>query len=408
MPHYKYEIRQSKGALAAGMIEADTLAAAGGTLRAAGHYVLTLAPVPTAGAAGLVRKLARLSIQFGPGLRDVQVFTSQLSVMIKAGINIRSAIEGIADQIEHPKFRRIIFQIKQDVESGKPFSEALARHPKVFSSLYVNMVRASEMSGNFGEMLDRIAEYQAQQVETRNMVRGAMIYPAIIAFMAVFTTIFLLTFVLPRFIKIFEGKEDLLPAPTKALLAASAFLRGYWYLCVAGAVSAVWGFLYFIRTESGRQWWDATKLRIPIFKKMFRALYITRGLHTMGELVNAGVPMLDTLAITADVSGNTLYRNMWRAVYRAVKQGKKICQPLARVRLLPRSVVQMVSAGEESGKLGAVLRDVSDHYSKELKNTIKAVTAMIEPIMIVVMGFIVGFIAMSIILPIFKLSSLVK
>jgi type IV pilus assembly protein PilC len=408
MPHYKYEIRQSNGALAAGMVEADTLAAAGGMLRAAGNYVLSLAPVPTSGAAGFARKLAKISIQFGPGLRDVQVFTSQLSVMIKAGINIRSAIEGIADQVEHPKFRQIIYQIKQDVESGKPFSEALARHPKVFSSLYVNMVRASEMSGNFGEMLDRIAEYQGQQVETRNMVRGAMIYPAIIAIMAVSTTLFLLTFVLPRFVKIFEGKEDLLPTPTKVLLATSAFLRGYWYLCVSVVVAAVWGFLYFIRTESGRQWWDGTKLRIPIFKKMFRALYITRGLHTMGELVNAGVPMLDTLAITADVSGNTLYRNMWRSVYRAVKQGKKICQPLARVRLLPKSVVQMVSAGEESGKLGTVLRDVSDHYSKELKNTIKAVTAMIEPLMIVLMGFIVGFIAMSIILPIFKLSSLVK
>ena len=408
MPHYKYEIRQTNGALATGMIEATSLPAASTALRSAGHYVLNLGPIPMAGAASLARKIAAFSVEFGPGLRDVQAFTSQLSIMIKAGINIRSAIEGIAEQVENTKFRRIIQQIKQDVESGKPFSEALARHPKVFSSLYVNMVRASEMSGNFGEMLERVSDYQTQQMETRSMVRGAMIYPCVIAVLAVSVTIFLLTFVLPKFVSIFAGKEHLLPVPTKALLAMSHFMRAYWYVCVAGATATVWGFLYFIRTDNGRVWWDRTKLRVPIFKRMFRALYITRSLHTMGELVNAGVPMLDTLAITADVSGNTLYSNMWRAVYRAVKQGKKICQSLGKSPLLPRNVVQMVSAGEESGQLGQVLREVSDHYSKELRNIIKTVTALIEPLMIIVMGFIVGFIAMSIILPIFKLSSLAK
>ena len=162
-----------------------------------------------------------------------------------------------------------------------------------------------------------------------------------------------------------------------------------------------------IHTQWGRLWWDKTKLTIPLFKKMFRALYITRSLHTMGELVNAGVPMLDTLAITADISGNLLYRRMWRAVYASVKQGKKISQPLARSPLLPRAVVQMISAGEESGKLWETLDNVSKFYNKELKATIKAVTSMIEPLMIVAMGGIVAFIAMSIILPIFKMSQLV-
>jgi type IV pilus assembly protein PilC len=163
-----------------------------------------------------------------------------------------------------------------------------------------------------------------------------------------------------------------------------------------------------IHTQWGRLWWDKTKLTVPLFKKMFRALYITRSLHTMGELVNAGVPMLDTLAITADISGNQLYRRMWRAVYASVKQGKKISQPLQKSPLLPRAVVQMIAAGEESGKLGETLDSVSKFYNKELKVTIKAVTSMIEPLMIVCMGAIVGFIAMSIILPIFKMSQLVK
>ena len=182
----------------------------------------------------------------------------------------------------------------------------------------------------------------------------------------------------------------------------------YWYIILFALVAATWGFVLTLRTDKGRLWFDKAKLSIPLFKKMFRALYISRSLHTMGQHINAGVPMLDTIAITADISGNTLYKRMWRTVYSAVKQGKKISQPLQQSKLLPRAVVQMISAGEESGKLGEVLDEVSEFYSKELKNVIKGVTAMIEPLMIVIMGSVVGFIAMSIILPIFKLSSLVK
>src|SRR5512140_1720160 len=156
-----------------------------------------------------------------------------------------------------------------------------------------------------------------------------------------------------------------------------------------------------LKTDWGRLWWDRMKLTVPLFRKLFRALYISRSLHTMGQLINAGVPMLDTLAITAEISGNLLYKRMWRAVYSAVKQGKKISAPLARSPLLPRSVVQMISAGEESGKLGEVLDEVSEFYAKQLRAVIKGVTAMVEPLMIVAMGSVVGFIAMSIILPIF-------
>jgi type IV pilus assembly protein PilC len=207
---------------------------------------------------------------------------------------------------------------------------------------------------------------------------------------------------------IFKGKEAALPLPTKALLAVSEFMNHYWYLCLFAMVAMVWSFFMMIRTDWGRLWWDKTKLTVPLFKKMFRALYISRSLHTMGQLINAGVPMLDTLSITADISGNSLYKRMWRVVYGAVKQGKKISAPLQKSPLLPRSVVQMISAGEESGKLGEVLDTVSEFYARELKSVIKSVTAMIEPLMIVVMGGLVGFIAMSIILPIFKLSQLMK
>ena len=270
------------------------------------------------------------------------------------------------------------------------------------------MVRASEMSGSFSSMLDRIAGYVAQQLETRKMVIGASIYPGIIATMAMAVTVFLLIFVLPKFATVFQGKEDVLPWPTTFLLALSDWAIKYWWTVLLGAAGVIAGFLTFVRTEIGRYWWDKTILTVPLLKRMFRALYISRSLQTMGELLNAGVPMLDTLAITGDVTGNIMYKKMWRGVYAAVKQGKKIQTQLNKSTLLPRSVIQMLAAGEESGRLAEVLDEISVFYSKALRDAIKAVTSIIEPIMIILMGSVVGFIAMAIILPIFKMSSLVS
>jgi len=408
MPQYRYQMRTSGGETSVGLLAADNALAAAQRLRSAGNTVLQLTPVKTSNQQSLAQRLKALNYSSGPSQKDVLQFTSQLAVMIRAGISIRAAIEGIAEQTENAKFRKILFEIKQDVESGKPFSEALAKHPKLFGPLYVNMVRASEMSGSFSQMLDRIAAYLAQQIETRQMVVGAMIYPVVIAVMAIGTTIFLLTFVLPRFTAVFEGKESAMPGPTIFLMNLSAFMVDWWWAVVGGLLGlCVFGF-FGAKTRTGAFWVDVLKLKIPLMQRMFRALYITRSLHTMGELVNAGVPMLDTLAITGEISGNSLYKRLWRSVYNAVKQGKKIATPLQKSPLLPKSVTQMVAAGEESGKLGEVLDEVSTFYAKQLRETIKTVTSMIEPLMIVIMGSIVGFIAMAIILPIFKLSTLVK
>jgi type IV pilus assembly protein PilC len=406
MPTFKYEVRTSSGEVTSGIVQAQNMNEATLLARNEGGYLLNVKPLE--GAAGAYERMRAVNVEFGPGLRDILSFTTQLSVMIKAGINIRNALGSIAEQQKNQKFKRILMQIKSDVEGGKTFSEALSRHPKAFPSLYVNMIRASELSGNLGHMLDRIVAHLTQQCETRAMVIGAMVYPAIIGTLAIGTTIFMLTWVLPRFTALFEGKEDLLPTPTIMLMSMSDYLRNYWYTLVGGLVAAIVGFKYWTTTSSGHYYWDKAKLRIPLFKRMLRALYISRGLHTMGELVNAGVPMLETLKITSDVSGNEVHRRMWTTVHDSVKQGQKIADPLSKQSLLPRNVVQMISAGEESGNLGEVLRDVAEFYQKELQATIKAVTAMIEPLMIVVMGAVVGFIAMSIMLPIFKMSNVVQ
>ncbi len=409
MPTYRYQMRTTGGQVSVGTINADNAMTAAQTLRAQGNQVLQLAPVVgEEGKSGGDRLRAILNYSSGPTQKDILNFTTQLAVMIRAGISLRAALDGISEQTDNPKFRRILMELKQDVEGGKQFSEALARYPKLFGPLYINMVRASEMSGSFSQMLDRIASYLAQQIETRSMVVGASIYPAIIGVMAVGVTFFLLTFVLPRFADVFKGKESAMPGPTIFLMALSDFMVQWWWVVLLGLFSGIGAFMAFIRTDSGGWWFDVAKLRIPVLKNMFRALYIGRSLHTMGELVNAGVPMLDTLAITGEISGSRPFRKLWRNVYGSVKQGKKIAHELQKTSLLPKAVVQMIGAGEESGKLGEVLDEVSVFYTKQLRETIKAVTSMIEPIMIILMGSVVGFIAMAIILPIFKLSTLVK
>src|SRR5262245_46241382 len=247
MPTYKYESKNASGKVTTGVISAATLAAASQQLRSRGEYILALAPASEAGATK--KGLLNVEISFGPGAKDVHNFTSQLAVMIRAGISIRAAIEGISDQVENPKFKQMLVQMKKDVESGKQFSDALMRYPKTFSPLYINMVKASELSGGFSKMLDKIAGYLSQQIETTSMVRGAMIYPGIIGTMAIGTTIFLLTFVLPRFMVIFKGKEAALPAPTKLLLALSNFMTNYWYICLGALIAAVWGFVLMLRTD---------------------------------------------------------------------------------------------------------------------------------------------------------------
>ncbi len=345
---------------------------------------------------------------FGPSRKDILHFTTQLAVMVRAGISLQDTLEAIAAQTEKRKFREAIHDLKVRIEEGSSFSQALAEHPQIFSNLYINMVGAAEVSGSLSDMLQKLAEYLDEEADTRSQVKSAMVYPIIIATMAVSVTVFLLCFVLPRFTAIFAGKEQFLPLPTKILMGTSAFVRHWWFVIVPAIGGAFWAFHYFINTPVGRFWWDKVKLRLPLIRSLCRSLYITRGLHTMSVLTRGGVPILNTLSITAHISGNIHFKEMWLGVHEEVRQGKKIAASLAHYTLLPNNVIQMVRAGEDSGNMAEVLRDVATFYARELKAVIKAVTSMIEPIMIVLMGVMVGFIAMSIILPIFRMSSLVS
>jgi len=406
VPNYRFQVRSQSGQIQAGVIAADSVTTAAAILRNQGAHVISLTPATQGANGSFMAKLAAMN-QKKPTQKNVLDFTTQLAVMVRAGINLRLALEGIADQTTNSGFKKMILQIKEDVEGGKQFSDALGRYHKIFGPLYINMVRASEMSGSFADMLDRIAQYIAQQIETRKMVIGASMYPAIIGVLAMGVTVFLLTFVLPKFYQVFKGKEDVLPWATNFLMGVSKGLMANWPQLLGGAVLLA-GLLYaFLKTEIGGFWFDKLKLTVPIVKTMFRSLFISRSLQTMGQLINAGVPMLDTLTITGEISGNRIFRGMWMRVHNSVKQGRKIAEPIMKDGLMPKPVCQMISAGEESGKLGEVLDEISVYYAKQLRDNIKAVTSLIEPIMILVMGGIVGFIAMAIILPIFKMSQVV-
>jgi len=358
---------------------------------------------------GTAKKKGGFKVEFGPSKKDILNFTNQLAVMIRAGISLQDSLESIGSQMEKEKFRTVVLDLKARIEGGQSFSQALAEHPDVFTNLYINMIAAAEISGSMSSMLQQLVEYLDQEADTKNQVISAMVYPIIIAVMAVTCVTFLLTFVLPRFLTVFAGKEHLLPAPTKIIMAMSMGMRNYWFIIFPAIAGAIMGFWYFTnKTPMGKYWWDKTKLKLPLLKSLCRSLYITRSLHTMGVLTNAGVPILDTLSITAHIAGNMLFENMWKGIFEQVRQGKKIAPSMEQYGLMPGNVVQMLQSGEESGTLGDVLRDISDFYARELKTVIKTVTSMIEPIMIVLMGVLVGFIAMSIILPIFKMSSVVS
>ena len=408
MPTYRYELQQESGDMLIGQIAAQTAAGAAQAIATRGGRIVRLVPLKNVETSILKKFWAIMNTGNGPSKRDILDFTTQLAVMVRAGISLRVAIDGISKHVENDKLKVILTSIREDLEAGCTFSDAIAKYPKLFSPLYVNMVRASELSGSFGHMLDRIAKIITRQIETKKLIIGASIYPCVIGGLATVVTIFLLTFVLPRFAMVFEGKEEILPWTTKFLMDLSAWMVVYWWTVPIAIACIVACFVLVAKTERGLCFLDKLKLKFPIVRKMLRALYITRSLQTLGELVNAGVPMVNALEVTGNISGNRNYLALWSNVSDGVKEGRRINEVLDETKLLPLPVVQMIAAGEESGKLGDVLEEISEYYDRVLRDAVKTFTSLLEPAMIVCMGAVVGFIAMAIILPIFKMSAVVS
>jgi type IV pilus assembly protein PilC len=300
--------------------------------------------------------------------------------------------------------QRMLQQLQKDVEAGDNLSKALSRFPKQFDKTYVNLVKASEASGTLSKMLDRIAIQSRMELDTRQQVQGALMYPAGMLVMCVGVVIFLLTNVFPKITPMFATKGLKLPGPTKFLMALSDALMHHWVWFIVGTVAVV-GFLFYAsRQRWGRLAFDWFWLNVPVLGGVIRKVTISRSLRTLATTINAGVPMLDAIQLCGDVSSNLFYEETWRDVGEKVTAGKQICESLQGNKLFPTTLMQMISSGESTGKLGEVLNKVSDYYDREVSTSIKAATSLIEPIMVSVMGGIIGTIALAMLLPIFTLS----
>ncbi|HMC11673.1 MAG TPA: type II secretion system F family protein [Pirellulaceae bacterium] len=336
---------------------------------------------------------------------DVIFTTSQLAVMVDTGITLSAALSSIAQQETNPALRRVLLDLKSGVESGEDFSTALSRHPQQFDRTFVSLIKASEQTGTMGEMLETVSIYLRSQLETRQKIRAAMAYPAVMAVIAVGVTIFLLTYILPKFEPLFSRKGVKLPAATVFMMTASNALLDYWPFWVAGSITAVLTFVFGRKTEPGRKILDWLKINLPVIGTMSRKITLSRGIRTLGTMVASGVSMLEAIRLTAEVSSNWYYEQAWLRVLDLVTQGQRISESLEEERgLFPPTLIQMIDAGEETGKLDVVLNKVSTFYDKEVETSLKATTSMIEPLMICGMGVIVGGIALGLLMPIFQLS----
>lgn len=391
---FQYRVRDPLGSVLDGTLEAANLEDATQQLRRDGFQVLNLEETDAEG--GLFPK--RVS------RNEIIYVTNQLAVMVDTGITLSAALGGIVGQETNPTLRKVLEDLRASVEAGEDFSTALARHPKLFDKTYQSLVKASEATGTLGPMLERISEYLRKEFETRGRVRAAIAYPMVMMVFAAGVTIFLLVYILPKFTPLFKSKGTDLPAPTLIMMSVSDAMLGYWYLWLAGLVFVVTGFVLGKRTETGRRILDWTKINAPVVGPMFRKVAISRSIRTLGTMLGSDVPMLESIKLAGEVSANYYYEKLWKQVLDEVTTGKRICQVLAGNPLFPRVFVQMVASGEETGKLDEVLQRVSTYYDHEVETSVKATTSLIEPIMIAVMGVVVGTIGLAVLLPIFSLS----
>ncbi|MGN6370905.1 MAG: type II secretion system F family protein [Phycisphaerae bacterium] len=405
---FSYQARDERGQVVSGFISALTMAEATRSLRSEGKYIVDIRPARHADLAEDAAGVAVAPISVGKGTsvkrEELIYFTMQLSVMVDTGVPLSDALTSLSEQAFSDTFVAVLKSIVHDVTGGKDFSSTLERFPRIYPKYYVSLVRASEVSGTMGSMLRKLADYLVAQRETTKKVKGALIYPGFMMVMSICVTIFLLTAILPKFTAIFASRKAALPVPTQILMAISHSLMAYWYWWIIGAAALGGGLTMFLRTPLGQRTADYVKLHVPIFGPMFHKLYLSRALSTMGTMISSGVQMLDCLAIVKEVAGNHYYKQLWDEVRLKVQNGAQLSEPLLKSTLVPKSVAQMISSGEKTGELPNVLNRISSYMEEDLKTAIKTATQFIEPVMIGVMGVLIGGVAIAMLMPILTIS----
>jgi type IV pilus assembly protein PilC len=402
---FAYKVRDRGGKLLEGTLEADNQQLLIGKLRSMGYMPIDIVQqnAPT-----MSRDLKIPFLGNRVKLKDVAVMSRQFATMINSGLALLRALNILAEQTESKPLAAIVAQVRIDVEKGSSLSAALSRHPKAFSRLYVAMVRAGEVGGVLDSVLLRLAETIEKQVELRRKVRSAMTYPIVVMVLVLLIVTAMLLFIIPMFKGLYGELGGTLPLPTLILLGVSSFVRKLWYVLFGVVGGIVWAFRHWINTEKGRNRWDAIKLKLPVMGLLVRKTALARFSRTLSALVRSGVPILESLDIVAETSGNHVVSVAVLDTQLAVKSGEPMSQRLEQHPVFPPMVVQMMAVGEETGALDEMLDKIADFYDQEVEATVEALTSLIEPLLIVVMGAAVGGMVISLYLPMFNIIKLIK
>ncbi len=341
-------------------------------------------------------------------LQDLVVFTRQLATMVDAGLAMVQSLQGLAEQTTNKVMRDVIKDVCSRVEGGDSFSEALGKHPKVFDRLYVSMVSAGERGGLLAEILARLATYLENSARLRKKVKSAMMYPTAVTLVAMGITVFLLVKVVPVFGEVYKGFGAKLPGPTQFLITLSEFVRSYLIYILAVAGAAVYGWLTYIKTKPGREFWDRTRIKLPIFGQIAHKICLARFTRTLASLIRSGVPILEVLQIVSATVGNAVMEKAVKTSSGDIERGEGLAVSLAKHPIFPSMIIRMITAGEQTGKIENMLERISDFLDEEIETTLSGLTSLIEPLLIVFLGVTVGGIAICMFMPIFKLSELVN
>ena len=341
-------------------------------------------------------------------LSDLVMFTRQLATMVDAGLAMVQSLQGLAEQTQNKAMRDCIKDVCTRVEGGDSFSDALQKHPRVFNRLYVAMVGAGEKGGLLAEILARLAVYLENAARLRKKVKSAMMYPTIVTVVAFAITIFLLVKVIPVFGDIYSGFGAQLPGPTQFLINISEIVKKYFILIILGLGGGVYGWLYFIQTKKGREFWDKQRIKLPIFGVIAHKICLARFTRTLASLVRSGVPILEVLNIVSQTVGNVVMEKAIKVASTDIERGESISAALGKHPVFPNMIIRMITAGEQTGKIDNMLERISDFLDEEIETTLSGLTSLIEPILIVFLGVVVGGMVICMFLPIFKMSEIVS
>jgi type IV pilus assembly protein PilC len=403
MAAYAYSAINAEGIASAGEVHAPDFEAAREQLRIRGLLAERLDELPASGEESVRTAFKKVKP------KTLQIFSRQFATMIEAGLNVVSSLVILEEQTDDEYFAMVVKELRADVEGGLLLSQAMSRHPKIFSRLYVSMVEAGEAAGILDQVLDRVAFQIEKDTQIRRRVKGAMMYPTMVLIFATLVLCGLLMFLVPVFVKIFGQLGGKLPTLTQYVVGASNFLRHDWYIIFPVVLASIWGVRRFKRTDPGRRLWDRIKLRIPMrIGDTVLKVTMARFSRTLSTLVAAGVDIIKALEITGQTAGNWVVEDALAGVRAKVHQGIPIAQPLIENDVFPPMVSQMVKIGEETGELEKMLAKIADFYEDEVDSAISTLTSIIEPLMMIMVGAMVGVIVISMYLPMFKMLSLVK